>query len=119
MIEEPTVRVFLMTPGDYIGDMMNLVLEKRGQVEHTETLDATRILLTCTLPLNEILVDFNDRLKSASKGYASMDYEHSDYQQSKLVKMDILINAEPVDAFSSIVHMDKSRLPRAGISVPS
>lgn len=108
MIEEPTVRVFLMTPGDYIGDMMNLVLEKRGQVEHTETLDATRILLTCTLPLNEILVDFNDRLKSASKGYASMDYEHSDYQQSKLVKMDILINAEPVDAFSSIVHMDKA-----------
>jgi len=108
-IEEPTVKIFLMTPGEYIGEMMQLVLEKRGVVENTETLDKTRVMLTCQLPLNEILVDFNDRLKSASKGYASMDYEHSDYREAKLVKMDILINAEVVDAFSSIVHVDKAQ----------
>lgn len=107
-IREPMVRIFLMTPGDYIGEMMQLLMEKRGNLENTETLDDTRVMLTAVLPLNEILVDFNDRLKSLSKGYASMDYEHAGLQPAKLVRMDILIAGESVDAFSSIVHRDRA-----------
>lgn len=107
-ILEPTVKAYIMTPNDFIGDMMKLVAEKRGQLVNTETLDATRVLLTCILPLNEILVDFNDRLKSMTRGYGSMDYEHWDYQPGKLVKMDMLIAGESVDAFSVIVHRDKA-----------
>lgn len=107
-ILEPTVKAYIMVPNDYIGDMMKLVAEKRGQLVNTETLDTNRVLLTATLPLNEILVDFNDRLKSMTRGYGSMDYEHSDYQPGKLVKMDMLIAGEPVDAFSVIVHHDKA-----------
>jgi GTP-binding protein LepA len=107
-ILEPTVKAYIMVPNDYIGDMMKLVAEKRGQLVNTETLDANRVLLTAIMPLNEILVDFNDRLKSMTRGYGSMDYEHSDYQPGKLVKMDMLIAGEPVDAFSVIVHRDKA-----------
>jgi len=107
-IREPIVRVFIMIPGDYIGDMMKLVMEKRGEMENTETIDESRVMLTCTLPLSEILIDFNDKLKSMTRGYGSMDYEHAGYKPGKLVKMDILIAAEPVDAFSSIVHIDKA-----------
>ena len=107
-IREPTVKVFIMIPNDYIGDIMQLVLEKRGRVENTETLDETRILLTSVIPLNEILVDFNDRMKSMTRGYGSMDYEHSDYQPAKLVRMDMMINGDPVDAFSTIVHREKA-----------
>ncbi len=107
-IREPLVRVFLMTPSDYIGDMMKLVMEKRGVMENTETIDDLRVMLTCTLPLAEILVDFNDKLKSMTKGYGSMDYEHAGYRAEKMVKMDIMIAGEPVDAFSSIVHRDKA-----------
>lgn len=107
-IREPLVRVFLMTPSDYIGDMMKLVMEKRGSLENTETIDDLRVMLTCTLPLAEILVDFNDKLKSMTKGYGSMDYEHAGYRAEKMVKMDIMIAGEPVDAFSSIVHRDKA-----------
>jgi GTP-binding protein LepA len=83
-------------------------MEKRGTCDHTDTLDATRVMVTCTLPLNEILVDFNDRLKSITRGYGSMDYELGEYRPSDLVKMDILVNGEPVDAFSSIVHRTKA-----------
>ena len=107
-IREPKVKVYMMTPNDYIGDMMQLTMEKRGQVENTETLDERRILLTAILPLNEILVDFNDRMKSMTRGYGSMDYEHSGYQAAKLTRMDMMINGEPVDAFSTIVHRDKA-----------
>jgi len=107
-IREPLVRIFLMTPSEFIGEMMNLMMEKRGEVEHTETLDEARVILTATVPLNEILVDFNDRLKSLSRGYASMDYEHAGYRAARLVRMDILIAGEHVDAFSSIVHRDKA-----------
>lgn len=107
-IREPMVKVYLMTPADYIGDMMKLVMEKRGMLENTETIDDLRVMLTCTLPLAEILVDFNDKLKSMTKGYGSMDYEHDGYRAEKMVKMDILIAGEPVDAFSSIVHRDKA-----------
>jgi GTP-binding protein LepA len=107
-IREPTVRAYVMTPNDYIGELMKLVAEKRGELVNTETLDAGRVLLTAILPLNEILVDFNDRLKSMTRGYGSMDYEYADYQAEKLVKMDMLIAGEPVDAFSVIVHRDKA-----------
>ncbi len=107
-ISEPIVRVFIMVPNQYIGDMMKLVLERRGELENTETLDDVRVMLTCLLPLNEILVDFNDKLKSLTRGYGSMDYEHAGYKPAKLVKMDMLISGESVDAFSSIVHRDKA-----------
>ncbi len=108
-ILEPTVRAFIITPNGFIGDLIQLITEKRGVMEHTETLDVSRVMLTSVLPLNEILVDFNDRMKSMTRGYGSMDYEHSDYQLAKLVKMDIRINEELVDAFSTIVHKDKAQ----------
>jgi GTP-binding protein LepA len=79
-------------------------MEKRGVCDHTETLDETRLILECVLPLNEILVDFNDRIKSITKGYGSMDYELADYRVADLVKLEILLNGEPVDAFSTIAH---------------
>ena len=107
-IREPMVKVFIMVPGEYVGDVMQLTLEKRGEVIHTETIDDTRLMLTCILPLSEILVDFNDKLKSMTRGYGSMDYEHHGYAPAKLIKMDILIASEPVDAFSMIVHKDKA-----------
>lgn len=107
-IREPIVKVFIMLPGEYIGDIMQLVLEKRGSVTNTETIDDTRVMLTCTVPLAEILVDFNDKLKSMTRGYGSMDYEYAGYQAAKLIKMDMLIAGEPVDAFSMIVHQDKA-----------
>ncbi len=105
-IREPVVKVFVMVPGAYIGDIMRLVMEKRGEVVHTETIDETRVMLTCRIPMAEILVDFNDKLKSITRGYGSMDYEYDGYQPAKLVKMDIMIAGEPVDAFSMIVHRD-------------
>jgi len=108
-IFEPTINATIHIPNHCIGDILNLVMDKRGMCDHTETLDDTRVMIVCNLPLNEILVDFNDRLKSITRGYGSMDYELGDYRESKLVKMDILVNAEPVDAFSSIVHVDKAR----------
>ncbi len=107
-IREPTIKASIHIPNDSMGDILALVMEKRGVVEHTDTLDAHRVMLTCMLPLNEILVDFNDRLKSITHGYGSMDYELSDYLVSDLVKMEILVNNDPVDAFASIVHRDKA-----------
>jgi GTP-binding protein LepA len=107
-INEPVVNVYIMVPGEYIGDMMQLVLEKRGEVTNTETIDDTRVMLSCVLPLSEILVDFNDKLKSMTRGYGSMDYEHAGYRAAKMVKMDMLIAGDPVEAFSTIVHRDKA-----------
>ena len=107
-IREPMVRCFLMIPNENISPIMQLILEKRGEVKHTESLDTRRVMLTTELPLNEILVDFVDRIKSITRGYGSMDYEHADHRVSKLVKLDILVNGEAVDAFSSIVHRDKA-----------
>ncbi len=107
-ILEPTLKASIHIPNDSMGDMLALVMEKRGVVEHTDTLDATRVMLSCILPLNEILVDFNDRLKSITHGYGSMDYELGDYRPADLVKMEILVNGDPVDAFASIVHRDKA-----------
>lgn len=107
-VREPLVRIFVMVPGDYIGDVMQLILEKRGDVENTETIDDVRVMLTACLPLAEILVDFNDKLKSMTRGYGSMDYEHAGYRPADLIKMDMLIAGEPVDAFSMIVHREKA-----------
>jgi GTP-binding protein LepA len=107
-ISEPTIKASIHIPNEYMGDILTLVMEKRGTCDHTDTLDGARVMLTCTLPLNEILVDFNDRLKSITRGYGSMDYELGEYRASDLVKMDILVNGDPVDAFASIVHRSKA-----------
>ncbi|MBC9867321.1 MAG: elongation factor 4 [Opitutae bacterium] len=107
-IEEPVIEAILHTPSEHIGDLLALIMEKRGLCQNTETLDENRVMLTCRLPLNEVLVDFNDKLKSITRGYGSMDYELAGYQKSKLVKLDILVHSQPVDAFSSIVHLEKA-----------
>ncbi len=107
-IREPVVECFVMCPNENIGDMMQLIMEKRGDVQNTESLDIRRVMLTAIMPLNEILVDFNDKIKSLTHGYGSMDYEYSGYRPADLVKLDMLVNSEPVDAFSSIVHRDKA-----------
>jgi GTP-binding protein LepA len=88
--------------------MMQLVMEKRGLVSKTDSIDTRRVMLTAELPLNEILVDFHDKIKSITRGYGSMDYEPHGYREGDLVKLDILVNSEPVDAFSSIVHRSKA-----------
>ena len=107
-MREPIVRCFIMIPNEYISPMLQLIMDKRGLVDHTETLDPRRVMLTVDLPLNEILVDFVDKMKSITRGYGSMDYEHAGYKADKLVKLDMLVNGEIVDAFSSIVHRDKA-----------
>ena len=107
-IEEPMVKAFVICPNENIGDMMALISERRGAVDQTETLDVRRVMLTSLLPLNEILIDFHDRIKSLTRGYGSMDYEHADYRESDMVKLDLLVNGESVDAFSCIVHRDKA-----------
>jgi GTP-binding protein LepA len=107
-IREPTIKASIHLPNDCMGDILSLIMEKRGTCEHTDTLDANRVMLRSVLPLNEILVDFNDRLKSITHGYGSMDYELGEYRASDLVKMEILINSDPVDAFASIVHREKA-----------
>src|SRR5689334_3481287 len=107
-VEEPMVKAFVICPNENIGDMMALISEKRGNVDHTETLDAKRVMLSSLIPLNEILIDFHDRIKSITRGFGSMDYEPSDYQGSEMVKLDMLVNGEPMDAFSCIVHRSKA-----------
>lgn len=107
-IREPVVKCYVMIPNENIGDMMGLMLDKRGIVEHTESLDTRRVMITAVLPLNEILVDFHDKIKTLTRGYGSMDYEPAGYRESDLVKLEMLVNDEPVDAFSSIVHRDKA-----------
>ena len=107
-ISEPMVDAYLMCPNEHIGDMMNLTAEKRGIIHETETLDSGRVILKGRIPLNEILIDFHDRIKSITRGYGSLDYEHSGYEAAKMVKLDMLVNSEPVDAFSLIVHRDKA-----------
>jgi GTP-binding protein LepA len=107
-IREPIVKAYVLCPNENIGDLLQLILEKRGTMDHTETLDTRRVMLHCELPLNEILVDFNDKIKSITRGYGSMDYEHAGYRAAKLVKLDLLVNGEPVDAFSMIVHRERA-----------
>jgi GTP-binding protein LepA len=107
-IEEPMISASIHIPSTSIGDVLALVSEKRGICEHTETIDGQRVMLVCRLPLNEILIDFNDRLKSITHGYGSMDYEMAGYEKAKLCRLDIRVNNEAIDAFSSIVHLDKA-----------
>jgi GTP-binding protein LepA len=109
-IEEPTILARILAPNDSIGDILALVSEKRGICNNTETIDETRVMLICSLPLNEILVDFNDRLKSITHGYGSMDYDMAEYQTSSLQRMEIMVNSEIVDAFSTIVHREKAEV---------
>jgi len=107
-IREPIVKASIMIPNEYISPLMQLILDKRGVVDHTESIDTRRVMLTCMIPLNEILVDFMDKIKSITRGYGSLDYEQAGYRVDKLVKLDMLVAGEPVDAFSSIVHRDKA-----------
>ncbi|MGY8654816.1 MAG: translation elongation factor 4 [Verrucomicrobiia bacterium] len=107
-IEEPMVKAFVICPNDKIGDIMSLISDKRGALEHTETIDSRRVMLTSMIPLNEILIDFHDRIKSITRGYGSMDYEHMGNMASNMVKLDMMVNGESVDAFSCIVHSGKA-----------
>ena len=108
MMEEPFVRAEIMSPTDYVGTIMELCQERRGRYISMDYLEETRVVITYELPLNEVIYDFFDALKSKTRGYASYDYELIGYEQGDLVKMDILINGELVDAFSLIVHKEKA-----------
>ena len=107
-IEEPCVKATVIVPKDYVGAVMEISQEKRGVFQTMDYLDATRVTVIYHIPLNEILYDYFDRLKSATRGYASLDYELIDYQTSNLVKLDILLNGDGVDALSTIVHRDRA-----------
>jgi GTP-binding protein LepA len=107
-VEEPYVKASIIVPKDYVGTIMELCQGKRGEFINMEYLDATRVTLIYDMPLSEIVYDFFDQLKSSTKGYASFDYEVSGYRRSNLVKMDILLNSEQVDALSFIVHRDRA-----------
>ncbi len=103
---EPWMKLIVWTPDTYIGPVMELVTKRRGIYKHLEYLDSSRVQLTYELPLAELIIDFYDKLKSMTKGYASMDYSFLDYRPDQLVKMDLLVNGEPLDALSIIVHRD-------------
>lgn len=111
-VEEPMVKATVIVPSDYIGAVMELCRDKRGTYKSMDYIDKTRVMLVYEIPLNEIIYDFFDKLKSMTRGYASLDYELSDYKQSDLVKLDILLNGDMVDALSSIVH--RSRAAKVG-----
>ena len=108
MIEEPFIQAQVICPAEYIGNVMRLARDRRGVFVNTTYLDQNRVDMTFKFPLGEVIFDFFDKLKSTSRGYASLDYEFDSYQKSDLVKLDILINEEPVDALSTIVHNDKA-----------
>lgn len=108
MMEEPIAKATIVTPSEYVGNIMELSQERRGTYKHMEYIDEGRVMITYELPLNEIIYDFFDALKSRTKGYASFDYELNGYRKSDLVKLDILLNNEIVDALSFIVHREKS-----------
>jgi GTP-binding protein LepA len=108
MVEEPYVICHILTPHDFLGNVMALTLDKRGTCVKMETLDAKRLLVTYRLPLNEIVTDFADRLKSMTKGYASFDYSFEEYERGDIVKLEIRVNEEPVDAFSCLIHRTKA-----------
>ena len=107
-IGEPYVKATIIVPNDFVGAIMELSQEKRGEFKDMKYMDTTRVMLTYHLPLSEIIYDYFDKLKTVSRGYASLDYELMGYQESDLVKLDILLNEEPVDALSVIVHREKS-----------
>ena len=105
-VEEPIITATIITPDSYLGGLLSLLEEKRGVQKKFDYISATRVILTYDLPLNEIVLDFYDRLKTVSRGYASLDYHLADYQEAPLVKLDIMVAGEPVDALSMIVHSD-------------
>jgi GTP-binding protein LepA len=107
-VEEPMVKCHIMTPSDYLGAIMGLGMEKRGELLKTETMSGSRLLLTYRFPMNEIITDFNDKLKSVTRGYGSFDYETDGYAPGDIVKLEIRVNEEPVDAFSTLVHRSKA-----------
>jgi len=107
-MEEPVVKASIMTPTEYVGNIMDLSQERRGVFKDMKYIDEKRVMLTYEIPLNEIIYDFFDTLKSRTRGYASLDYELIGYKESDLVKLDILINGEPVDALSFVVHSEKA-----------
>ncbi|HYM19405.1 MAG TPA: translation elongation factor 4 [Candidatus Kapabacteria bacterium] len=107
-IEEPYVKAQIIVPSEYVGGIMKLATERRAVYKTTTYLDSTRADIQYEFPLSEIIFDFYDKLKSISRGYASLDYEFLEYRQSDLVKLDIMLNGDPVDAFSTIVHRDKA-----------
>jgi GTP-binding protein LepA len=107
-IEEPVITAMVMTPSEYVGGILQLCQDKRGVQKALEYKAADRVLITYELPFNEVVLDFYDRLKTISRGYASLDYHVTGYWESPLVKLDILVNEEPVDALSIIVHKDRS-----------
>ena len=107
-IEEPYIRASIITRTDYIGNIMTLCLGKRGELIKQEYVSGDRVELYYDMPLAEIVIDFYDKLKSISKGYASFDYHPIEFRESKLVKLDILLNGEPVDALSTLTHVDNS-----------
>ena len=108
-IEEPFVLASIHVPNDFVGAVLNLCIEKRGIQRELKYLTSNRVMVVYELPLNEIVLDFYDRLKTLSRGYASLDYEYLDYRTSALVRLNILINGDPVDALSLIVHRDKAQ----------
>ena len=109
-IEEPFVLASIHVPNEFVGPVLNLCVEKRGVQRELKYLTANRVMIVYELPLNEIVLDFFDRLKSMTRGYASLDYEHLDFRASRLVRLNVLINGDPVDALSLIVHQDKAQM---------
>ncbi len=107
-IREPWMQIEIFTPEEFIGAIMDLVTKKRGEYISMDYLDAKRVQLKYTIPLAELVIDFYDRLKSSTRGYASLDYSFSDYRTEKLVKLDVLVNKQPVDALALIVHEDEA-----------
>lgn len=107
-VEEPYVICHIMAPSDFLGVIMNLGMDKRGQIMKTETIDAKRLMLTYRFPMNEIITDFHDKLKSITRGYGSFDYEFENYEKGDIIKLEIRVNEEPVDAFSCLVHRSKA-----------
>jgi GTP-binding protein LepA len=108
-MEEPYIKATIHTPKDYVGGVLKLCEDKRGVQQKMEFVNASKVIIEYKLPLNEMVMDFYDRLKSISKGYASMDYELAGYEESDLVKLDVLINGDPVDALSLVVHRSKAQ----------
>ncbi|MCD6459960.1 translation elongation factor 4 [bacterium] len=107
-IEEPYIDLTIICPNEYIGNIMQLTRERRGECKHTDTMDSKRVMLSFEMPLSEVIIDFYDKVKSMTKGYGSMDYELIGYRRSDVVKVDMMVNSEVVDAFSFIVHKDKA-----------
>ena len=107
-IEEPYIRASIITQSEFMGPIITLCLGKRGELVKQDYISGNRLELTFDIPLGEIVIDFYDKLKSISKGYASFDYYISDFRDSKLIKMDILLNGQPVDALSSLIHVDNA-----------